>query len=208
MYLPGVRLDPSREDALANLQRKRRRDTLIAASKHPRSVALLRRGLRAAMMRPDNREILAGVVAKVMASQQSECFKKSFVAEVDAVHAENEALSAFERLVFSSSGAVGDAEHELERSVGQYQASTEPLPDLLPPRAPTPSIAWPYDFTPLPAEAPPEPELCDAAGGATSTSPLCVAHAARTAHVPPVASRPPDAEPQRQRDAPPLWTLL
>jgi hypothetical protein len=201
MGLPGVRVGPTRDDALANHRaaRERRRDTLIAASKHPRSVALLRRGLRAAMLRSDNREILAGVVAKVMASQQmSERFKKSLVAEVDAVYTENEALSAFERLVCRPSS--GDAD---ERSIGQHQASTEPSPDLLPPRAPTPPDAWPYDFAPPPATAPPEPEPCDAAGGARSAPPLSVAHA-RTTHVPPVASRPPAAEPQQ--DAPPFWT--
>ena len=78
-------------------QTKRRRTGLIEQSKHPHVIALLRRGLQAAAQRPDSARILSAIVAKVVASQQSESFKRSFIAEVVAIRAENESLSVLER---------------------------------------------------------------------------------------------------------------
>ena len=78
-------------------QTKRRRTGLIEQSKHPHAIPLLRRGLQAAAARPDSAHLLSAIVTKVMDSEQSDSFKQSFIAEVDAIRAEAESLSVLER---------------------------------------------------------------------------------------------------------------
>ena len=91
----------------------RRRAGLAAASKHPQSIALLRRGLHAVVQRPDSHKLLAAVVAKVMASGQPDSFKASFIAELDAVRREASQVAGLERRVQQTevrTGVAGSAE--------------------------------------------------------------------------------------------------
>jgi hypothetical protein len=91
----------------------RRRGALKAMSKHPHAIALLRRGLLAAAQRPDARHLLASIVARIHASNHPLSFKASFVAEVDAIRREADAVDAVTHGLQSGLSSSANASEEV-----------------------------------------------------------------------------------------------